>query len=63
MDDTDAFRLQQGKKVSFFDSYQKFLPSNHPFRNDTQLFLKGKTLRKGPPNRKFGANIIKRSMT
>jgi hypothetical protein len=35
MDDTDAFTLQHGKKVSFFDCHRRFLPSNHSFRNDT----------------------------
>jgi hypothetical protein len=59
MDDTDAFRLQHGKKVSFFDCHQRFLPSNHSFRNDTRLFLKGKTIRKGLPKRKFREDIIK----
>jgi hypothetical protein len=59
MDDTDAFRLQHSKKVSFFDCHKKFLPLNHSFRNDTRSFLKGKTVRKGPPKRTFGADIIK----
>jgi hypothetical protein len=59
MDDIDAFRLQHGKKVSFFDYHRRFLPSNHPLRNDTRLFLKGKTIRKGSPKRKFGVDIIK----
>jgi hypothetical protein len=59
MDDTDAFRLQHSMKVSFFYCHRRFLPSNHPFRNGTQLFLKGRTVRKGPPKRKFGADIIK----
>jgi hypothetical protein len=59
MDDTDAFRLQYGKKVSFFDCHQRFLPSNHSFRNDTRSFLKGKTIRKGLPKRKFREDIIK----
>jgi hypothetical protein len=59
MDDTDAFRLQHDKKVSSFDCHQRFLPSNHLFRNDIQSFLKGKTVRKGPPKQKFGADIIK----
>jgi hypothetical protein len=59
MDDTDAFRLQHGKKVSFFDCHQKFLPSNHSFRNDTWSILKGKTVRKGSPKQKSGADIIK----
>jgi hypothetical protein len=59
MDDTDVFRLQHGKKVSFFDCHQRFLPSNHPFRNDTQSFFKGKTVRIWPSKRKFRADIIK----
>jgi hypothetical protein len=59
MDDTYAFRLQHSKNVSFFGCHRRFLPSNHTFRNDTQLFLKGKTVRKGSPKRKFGAYIIK----
>jgi hypothetical protein len=58
MDDTDAFRLEHDMKVSFFDCHQIFLPSNHEFRNDTRLFLNGKIIRKGPPKRKFGADII-----
>jgi hypothetical protein len=49
MDDTDAFRLQHCKKVSFFYCHQRFLLSNHSFRNDTRSFLKGKIVRKGPP--------------
>jgi hypothetical protein len=59
MDDYDAFRLQHGKKVSFFDCHQRFLPSNHSFLNDTRSFLKGKTIRNRPPKRKFRAYIIK----
>jgi hypothetical protein len=59
MDDTYAFRLRHDKKVSFFHCHQRFHPSNHLFRNDTLSFLKGKTVRKGPPKRKFGADIIK----
>jgi hypothetical protein len=59
MDDTDALRLQHSNKVTFFDCHRRFLPSNHLFKNDTRLFLKGKTIRKGLPKRKFGADIIK----
>jgi hypothetical protein len=53
MDDSDAFRLQHGKKVSFFDCHQRFLPLNHLFRSDRRSFLKGKTVRKGLPKRKL----------
>jgi hypothetical protein len=43
----------------FFDCHQRFLPSNHSFRNDTRSFMKGKTVRKGSPKQKFRADIIK----
>jgi hypothetical protein len=59
MDDSDAFRLEHRKKVTFFDCHRRFLPLNHPFRSDRQPFMKGKTVRKGPPKRKLGADIIK----
>jgi hypothetical protein len=59
MDDTDAFRLQH-KKISFFDCHQRFLPSNHLFRTMTRSFLKGKTIRKGSPKQKLGADIMER---
>jgi hypothetical protein len=60
MDDTYAFRLQHGKKVSFFDCHQRFLTLNHPFNIDTWSFLKGKTEREGPPKRKLRADIMER---
>jgi hypothetical protein len=60
MNDTDAFWLQHGNKVSFFDCHQRFLPSNHPFRNDTRSFLKGKTVRKGLPKQELRADIMER---
>jgi hypothetical protein len=58
MDDTDAFRMQHSRKVSFFDCHRRFLLSNHEFRNDIRSFLKSKTIRKGPPKRKFRVDII-----
>jgi hypothetical protein len=59
MDDSDAFRLEHDKKVTFFDCFRRFLPLNHPFRSDRESFLKDKTIRKGPPKRKFGVDIMK----
>jgi hypothetical protein len=59
MEDSDAFRLEHNRKVSLFDCRRRFLPLNHPFRSDRQSFLKGKTVRKGRPNRKLGADITK----
>jgi hypothetical protein len=58
MDESDSFRLQHDKKLSFFDCHRRLLPSNHPFRSDRQSFLKGKPVRKGPPKRKLRANIM-----
>jgi hypothetical protein len=47
------------KKVTFFDCHQRFLPLNHPFKSDGRLFLKDKTIRKGPPKMKLGADVMK----
>jgi hypothetical protein len=59
MDDLDAFMLQHGRKVNFFDYHQRFLPLIHEFRGDKQSFQKGKTIRKGLPKRTFRADIVK----
>jgi hypothetical protein len=59
MDESDAFRLQHGRKVSFLDCHQRFLPLSHEFRGDKESFQKGKSVRKGPPKQKIGANIMK----
>jgi hypothetical protein len=59
MDDSDAFKLEHGKKVTLFDCHRRFIPLNQPFRSDRRSFLKGKTIRKEPPKQKFGADIIK----
>jgi hypothetical protein len=49
MDESNAFRLEHDRKVTFFDCHRRFLPLSHVFRGDKQSFLKGKTVRKGPP--------------
>jgi hypothetical protein len=59
MDDSDAFRLQHDRKVTFFDCPRRFLPSSHEFRGDKQSFQKGKTIRKRPPKRMLGEDIMK----
>jgi hypothetical protein len=59
MDDSDAFRLQHGRKVSFFDCHQRFLPLSHEFRGDKELFQKDKSIRKGTPKEKLRADIVK----
>jgi hypothetical protein len=57
MDDSDAYRLEHGKKVTFFDCHRRFLPLSHFFRGDRKSFMKGKRVRKGPPKKKLGADI------
>jgi hypothetical protein len=59
MDESDAFRLQHSRKVSFFDCQQRFLPLSHEFRGDKELFKKAKSIRKGSPKQKLGAYVIK----
>jgi hypothetical protein len=59
MNDSDAFSLEHGRKVTFFDYHQRFFPLSHAFRGDNRLFQKGKTIRKGPPKRKLRADIMK----
>jgi hypothetical protein len=49
MDESIAFRLQHGRKLSFFDYHQRFLPLSHEFRGDKESFQKGKSIEKGPP--------------
>jgi hypothetical protein len=57
MDDSDAYRLEHGKKITFFNCHRRFLPLSHSFRGDRKSFMKGKTVKKGPPKRKLGADI------
>jgi hypothetical protein len=57
MDGSDAYRLEHGKKVTFFDCHRRFLPLSHPFRGDRKSFMKDKTVRKGPAKQKLRADI------
>jgi hypothetical protein len=38
MDEFDAFTLQHGRKVSFFDCHRRFLSLSHEFRGDKESF-------------------------
>jgi hypothetical protein len=62
MNNSDAYRLEHGKKVTFFDCHQRFLPLSLPFRGDRKSFTKGKTVRKGPPKRKLIADNMNASI-
>ena len=41
--------LPHGRKVTWFDCHRCFLPRSHSFRRNTHAFLKGRTVRCGPP--------------
>jgi hypothetical protein len=59
MDNSDAYMLKHGKKVTFFYCHRRFLPLSYPFRGDRKSFTKGKIVRKGPPKQKLEADITK----
>ncbi|KAL7612956.1 hypothetical protein Lser_V15G05225 [Lactuca serriola] len=46
---SQAFRLQNGKKIYWFDCHRRFLKSDHPFRLNKTKFTKNHTEERGPP--------------
>ena len=57
LEDTDAFRLEKSGKESWFDCHRRFLPLDHPLRQDKTHFLKNKVERKGPPRKLTGEQV------
>jgi hypothetical protein len=57
MDDSDPYKLEHGKKVTFFDCHRRFVPLSHPFRGHRKSFTKDKTVKKWPPKQKLRADI------
>ena len=49
MDETRAFSLPHGKKISWFDCHRYFLHVNHPFRGDKKNFLANRVETRQPP--------------
>ena len=56
--DSDAFYLANGWKISWFDNHIKFLLPNHPFRRNKQRFLKNKIVLAPPPLNRSGEDIL-----
>ena len=56
--DSDAFYLANGCKISWFDNHRKFLLPNHPFRRNKQSFLKNKVVLAPPPLNRSGEDIL-----
>ncbi|KAL3358675.1 hypothetical protein AABB24_015666 [Solanum stoloniferum] len=57
MDETKAFSLKNGRKVSWFDCNQQFLPLNHEFRRNDNIFYKGREEKSRPPPKLTGEQV------
>ncbi|KAM3301675.1 hypothetical protein P3S67_016177 [Capsicum chacoense] len=58
IEETQPFRLQHGRKQSWFDCHRMILDHHHPFRRDQKNFLKGQTVRRPPPTNRTGEEIL-----
>ncbi|KAJ8764170.1 hypothetical protein K2173_005090 [Erythroxylum novogranatense] len=56
--DSDAFYLPTGGKISWFDNHRKFLPPDHPFRHNKYKFLTNRTVKQPAPPPKCGVEIL-----
>jgi len=64
MDQTDAFLLKNGRKSSWFDCHQNFLPLDHVFRHNEKSFRKGHIVNDDPPYFISGKqwNVVKKTV-
>ncbi|XP_066357918.1 uncharacterized protein [Miscanthus floridulus] len=53
----NAYRLKKGLKATWFDCHRRFLPIDHPFRNEANAFRKGKVVHEGPPRSLTGVEV------
>ena len=56
---TQAFRLENGNKMSWFDCHRRFLQANHPYRKDKNKFKKNREMIEGPPPSKNGEQTLR----
>ncbi|GLU10750.1 hypothetical protein SLE2022_275350 [Rubroshorea leprosula] len=56
-ENSKAFHLPNGRKISFFDCRRQFLPPNHPFRRNRSEFKKGHVENRAPPERLSGDDM------
>ncbi|GLT51255.1 hypothetical protein SLA2020_246760 [Shorea laevis] len=56
-ENSKAFHLPNGRKISFFDCHRQFLPPDHPFRRNRNDFKKGQVENLAPPERLSGDDI------
>ena len=50
MNQSKAFRLKMGGKVSWFDVHRQFLPMDHSFRRNKDAFYKNQNENSQPPH-------------
>ena len=53
-----SFRLKYGQKACYFDCHRQFLPSEHPYRHDTEHFIKDRVEATLHPHIKDGHEIL-----
>lgn len=58
MTETSTFTLTRSGKQSWFDTHRKFLPQDHPFRNNKRAFTKNKVVTSSPPEQRTGHDIL-----
>ncbi|GLT31682.1 hypothetical protein SLA2020_064020 [Shorea laevis] len=57
-ENSKAFHLPNGRKISFFDCHRQFLPPDHPFRRNRSEFTKGHVENRAPPERLSGDDML-----
>jgi hypothetical protein len=58
MKEISCFYLKFRGKISYFDCHRCFLPLDHPFRLDNDIFKKGNIILEGPPRRLNSLEIV-----
>ncbi|XP_024318495.1 uncharacterized protein LOC106866626 [Brachypodium distachyon] len=56
--DLEFYRLAHGRKYCCFDLHRRFLPPNHPFRQDKKNFRKCVVVEEGPPRYRTGSELL-----
>ena len=59
MEHSEAFTLTKGRKQSWFDNHQKFLPHDHPWRRNRYSFRKNRIVDATSPPIRSGADILR----
>ncbi|GLT36478.1 hypothetical protein SLA2020_108520 [Shorea laevis] len=60
-ENSKAFRLPNGWKISFLDCHRQFIPPDHPFRKNRNDFKKGHVENHAPLERLLGDDMFRES--